>query len=50
MIKAAKKVGTIRRIVFTQAGAGLVDSDEGDTLGNRMDKILDGKASMPLLK
>ncbi|KAF1937042.1 3-beta hydroxysteroid dehydrogenase/isomerase family protein [Clathrospora elynae] len=40
LISAAKKSGTIRRLVFTQAGAGLIDSEDGDTLGNRMEKVM----------
>lgn len=42
LIKAAEKAGTVKRIVFTQAGAGLVDSEDGDTLGTRMDRVLNG--------
>ncbi|KAF2852579.1 NAD(P)-binding protein [Plenodomus tracheiphilus IPT5] len=41
MIEASKKSGTVRRIVFTQAGAGLVNSEDGDTLGTRMERVLD---------
>ncbi|KAF2819294.1 NAD(P)-binding protein [Ophiobolus disseminans] len=40
IIQAAEKSGTVKRIVFTQAGAGLVDSEIGDTYGNQMEKIL----------
>lgn len=40
VIASAKRSGTIRRIVFTQAGAGLVDSEVGDTYGRAMDNIL----------
>lgn len=32
----------MKRIVFTQAGAGLVDSEVGDTYGNEMKEVLDG--------
>ena len=42
IIAAAEKTGSVRRIVFTQAGAGLVDPEEGDTLGRRMESVLDG--------
>lgn len=45
MIEAAKKSGTVKRIVFTQAGAGLVNSEDGDTLGTLMDQVLDGRLS-----
>lgn len=41
VIASAKHSGTVRRIVFTQAGAGLVDSEVGDTYGRAMDQILD---------
>lgn len=41
MIEAATKSGTVRRIVFTQAGAGLVNSEDGDTLGAGMEQVLD---------
>ncbi|KAI8942265.1 hypothetical protein NX059_000345 [Plenodomus lindquistii] len=40
MIESAKKSGTVRRIVFTQAGAGLVNSEDGDSLGTKMDKVM----------
>jgi hypothetical protein len=43
IISAAEKSGTVKRIVFTQAGAGLIDSEMGDTYGNRMEQILNGK-------
>lgn len=43
LIKAAQKSVTVRRIVFTQAGAGLVDAADGDTLGTRMYHTMDGK-------
>jgi hypothetical protein len=42
IVSAAEKVGTVKRIVFTQAGAGLVDPEEGDTLGRRMGSVLNG--------
>ena len=42
VIEAAKKSGTVKRVVFTQAGAGLVDSEVGDTYGNSMEQILNG--------
>ncbi|KAH8719285.1 3-beta hydroxysteroid dehydrogenase/isomerase family protein [Phaeosphaeriaceae sp. PMI808] len=41
ILHAAEKSGTVKRIVFTQAGAGLVDSEVGDTYGNRMEQVLD---------
>jgi nucleoside-diphosphate-sugar epimerase len=41
VISSAKSSGTVRRIVFTQAGAGLVDSEVGDTYGRAMDDVLD---------
>jgi hypothetical protein len=44
VIEAAEKAGTVKRIVFTQAGAGLVDSEVGDTYGNRMEQVLDGNS------
>ncbi|KAL1796773.1 hypothetical protein ACET3X_005313 [Alternaria dauci] len=40
LLEAGKKSQTVRRMVFTQAGAGLVDSEDGDTLGRRMDRVL----------
>ncbi|KAF2277951.1 NAD(P)-binding protein [Westerdykella ornata] len=40
VISAAKNSGTVRRVVFTQAGAALVNPDDGDTLGTRMEKVL----------
>jgi hypothetical protein len=43
VVSAATKSGTVRRVVFTQAGAALVNPNEGDTLGTRMEKILNGK-------
>ncbi|KAG9189194.1 eukaryotic sulfide quinone oxidoreductase [Alternaria panax] len=33
LIEAGKMSKTVKRMVFTQAGAGLVDSEDGDTLG-----------------
>ena len=42
LIEAGKKSQTVKRMVFTQAGAGLVDSEDGDTLGRRMDRVLNG--------
>lgn len=41
VIASAKHSGTVKRIVFTQAGAGLVDSEVGDTYGRAMDRVLD---------
>ncbi|KAL6704882.1 hypothetical protein ACN47E_007565 [Coniothyrium glycines] len=41
LIEAAQKIKSIKRIVFTQAGAGLADSEVGDTYGNLMETILD---------
>lgn len=41
VISSAKSSGTVKRIVFTQAGAGLVDSEVGDTYGRGMTQILD---------
>ncbi|KZM23558.1 uncharacterized protein EKO05_0011230 [Ascochyta rabiei] len=40
VLSSAKLSGTVRRIVFTQAGAGLVDSEVGDTYGRGMTQIL----------
>jgi nucleoside-diphosphate-sugar epimerase len=40
ILSAAEKSGTVRRIVFTQAGAALVNPDDGDTLGTKMSQIL----------
>ncbi|KAH6852389.1 NAD(P)-binding protein [Alternaria alternata] len=40
LIEAGNKSQTVKRMVFTQAGAGLVDSEDGDTLGRRMDRVL----------
>ncbi|KAH6625642.1 hypothetical protein C7974DRAFT_434664 [Boeremia exigua] len=41
VLSAAKAAGTVSRIVFTQAGAGLVDSEVGDTYGRGMTQVLD---------
>ncbi|KAL5114905.1 hypothetical protein ACEQ8H_007223 [Pleosporales sp. CAS-2024a] len=41
IIDAARKSRSVKRIVFTQAGAGLVDSEAGDTYGTRMQSVLD---------
>ncbi|KAF1847288.1 NAD(P)-binding protein [Cucurbitaria berberidis CBS 394.84] len=38
ILQAAKKSGTVKRLVFTQAGAGLVNSEDGDSMGNRMNQ------------
>ncbi len=43
MLQAAEKSGTVKRVVFTQAAAGLVDAEDGDTLGTRMDQALNGE-------
>ncbi|XPS80589.1 hypothetical protein M3J07_012565 [Ascochyta lentis] len=40
VISSAKSSGTVKRVVFTQAGAGLVDSEVGDTYGRGMTQIL----------
>ncbi|KAF2641169.1 NAD(P)-binding protein [Massarina eburnea CBS 473.64] len=40
ILSAAEKAGTVRRIVFTQAGAALVNPDDGDTLGTAMGREL----------
>jgi nucleoside-diphosphate-sugar epimerase len=42
LINAAQSSGTVKRIVVTQAGAGLVDAADGDTLGTRMDRVMNG--------
>jgi hypothetical protein len=47
LISAATKSGTVRRCVFTQAGASLVDAQEGDGLGRRMERVLNGMCSLP---
>lgn len=41
VLTSAKSAGTVKRIVFTQAGAGLVDSEVGDTYGRQMTEVLD---------
>lgn len=41
VLTSAKASGTVKRIVFTQAGAGLVDSEVGDTYGRGMTQTLD---------
>lgn len=41
VISSAKSSGSVKRVVFTQAGAGLVDSEVGDTYGRRMVHVLD---------
>jgi nucleoside-diphosphate-sugar epimerase len=41
ILSAAEKSGSVKRVVFTQAGAGLVDPDKGDTLGTGMDQVID---------
>jgi hypothetical protein len=43
ILASAEASGTVRRVVFTQAGAALVNPDDGDTLGTRMDVVLDGE-------
>ncbi|KAJ4983320.1 NAD-binding rossmann-fold containing protein [Stagonosporopsis vannaccii] len=40
VLSAGKSSGTVKRIVFTQAGAGLVDSEVGDTYGRGMTQVL----------
>jgi nucleoside-diphosphate-sugar epimerase len=45
LLSAATKSGTVRRVVFTQAGAALVNADDGDTLGTRMEQVLNGRLS-----
>jgi nucleoside-diphosphate-sugar epimerase len=40
IIQAAGKSGTVKRVVFTEAGAGLIDSEVGDTYGNQMKEVL----------
>lgn len=37
IISASRKSGTVKRIVFTQAGAAMVHPGDGDTLGTAMD-------------
>lgn len=46
VIASAKRSGTVKRIVFTQAGAGLVDSEIGDSYGRAMDNVLDEKVKV----
>lgn len=41
VLSSARSSRTVQRIVFTQAGAGLVDSEVGDTYGRDMTRILD---------
>lgn len=41
VLSSSKSSGTVKRIVFTQAGAGLVDSEVGDTYGRGMSQVLD---------
>ncbi|KAF2996054.1 hypothetical protein E8E13_003421 [Curvularia kusanoi] len=41
VLSSAKSSGTVKRVVFTQAGAGLVDSEVGDTYGRGMAQVLD---------
>ncbi|KAF2198788.1 3-beta hydroxysteroid dehydrogenase/isomerase family protein [Delitschia confertaspora ATCC 74209] len=45
ILSAAERSGTVRRIVFTQAGAGLVSTDDGE-LGIKMDKVLNEYAKV----
>lgn len=45
LIEAAKRSETVKRLVVTQAGAGLVDAGDGDTLGRSMDRVMDGDYS-----
>lgn len=40
VLSSAKASGTVQRVVFTQAGAGLVDSEAGDTYGRGMTQVL----------
>lgn len=46
VLSSAKSSGTVRRVVFTQAGAGLVDSEVGDTYGRGMSQILDAQVKV----
>lgn len=46
ILSASTKAGTVRRVVFTQAGAALVNPDDGDTLGTNMTEILDEYVSI----
>lgn len=41
VLSSAKSSETVTRVVFTQAGAGLVDSEVGDTYGRGMTHVLD---------
>ena len=41
VLSSAKASRTVTRVVFTQAGAGLVDSEVGDTYGRDMALVLD---------
>lgn len=50
LIEAAENSGTVKRIVVTQAGAGLVDAGDGDTLGRRMDRVMNGNYSTAVSK
>jgi nucleoside-diphosphate-sugar epimerase len=42
ILSAAEAAGTVLRVVFTQAGAALVNPDDGDTLGTAMQQVLNG--------
>lgn len=46
VLSSAKSSGTVSRVVFTQAGAGLVDSELGDTYGQRMTQVLNEHVSV----
>ncbi|USP77445.1 hypothetical protein yc1106_04719 [Curvularia clavata] len=46
LIEAAKLSGTVKRVVVTQAGAGLVDAGDGDTLGRRMDRPMNEQVAV----
>jgi nucleoside-diphosphate-sugar epimerase len=46
ILSAAEAAGTVRRIVFTQAGAALVNPNDGDTLGTAMRQVLNGTSAM----
>lgn len=46
ILSAAEKSGTVRRIVFTQAGAALVNPEDGDSLGAEMNQVLNGNSSI----
>lgn len=41
VLSSAESSKTVKRVVFTQAGAGLVDSEVGDTYGRGMTFVLD---------